>query len=217
MPLSGDFIRVILIGVGATAVMDLWLAFLRQMGVPTPDFALIGRWVGYLFRGRFRQFSIGKARPIAGEITLGWLTHYAVGVAFAGLLVAIQGFDWTRNPSVLPAVIVGMVTVVAPLFVMQPAMGAGFAASKTPTPFKNCLRSAINHTVFGVGLYLSAIGVEWISRDPLNEGRSSTQRTPMASPQTQIASSDDARAAHRAAQREGAGRSSLADIAPIRS
>jgi len=95
---------------------------------------------------------------------LGWFTHYAIGIAFAGLLVGLCGIGWASNPSLLPAVLVGMSTVVAPLFVMQPAMGSGFAASKTPTPLKNCVRSVVNHTVFGLGLYLSAVFIEWISR-----------------------------------------------------
>ena len=51
-----------------------------------------------------------------------------------------------------------------PLFVMQPAMGSGFAASRTPTPLKNCLRSLANHTVFGLGQYLSALVIALISR-----------------------------------------------------
>jgi hypothetical protein len=39
---------------------------------------------------------------------------------------------------------------------MQPAMGLGVAASRTPSPLKNCLRSVVNHAVFGLGLFLSA-------------------------------------------------------------
>jgi hypothetical protein len=78
--------------------------------------------------------------------------------------VGICGIGWTSNPSLLPAVLVGMSTVVAPLFVMQPAMGSGFAASKTPTPLKNCIRSVVNHTIFGLGLYLSAALIAWIAR-----------------------------------------------------
>jgi hypothetical protein len=30
---------------------------------------------------------------------------------------------------------------------MQPAMGSGFASSKTPHPFLNCLKSLLNHSV----------------------------------------------------------------------
>mgnify|MGYP003471996939 CR=1 FL=1 len=56
----------------------------------------------------------------------------------------------------LPAVAVGIATLAAPWFLMQPAMGSGFMASKTPSPLQNRLRSLANHTVFGVGLYLAA-------------------------------------------------------------
>lgn len=156
--------NVALIGIGATVVMDVWLTFLNRMGVQTLDFALIGRWIGHVFRGRFVHASIKKAQPVPDERMLGWLTHYAIGIAFAALLVCLYGIDWMNDPSLWPAVLVGMGTVAAPLFVMQPAMGSGFAASKTPTPFKNCIRSVVNHTVFGLGLYLSAFLIAWISR-----------------------------------------------------
>lgn len=162
MTLSHDFIQVAVIGIGATAVMDLWLILPRRLGVQTLSMAFIGRWVGHLFRGRFAHAAIAKAQPIPGELALGWLTHYVVGVAFVGVLVALAGIDWTANPTLLPAVLVGAGTVVAPLFVMQPAMGAGFAASKTPTPLKNCLRSLANHTVFGLGLFISALLIDWL-------------------------------------------------------
>lgn len=42
---------------------------------------------------------------------------------------------------------------------MQPAMGSGFAARRTATPLKNCLRSLVNHAVFGSGLYLAAMAL----------------------------------------------------------
>jgi hypothetical protein len=164
MALLQDITNVALIGIGATIVMDVWLTLLKRMGVQTLNFAFIGRWVGHLFRGRLVHTSIGKAQPVPGELMLGWFTHYAIGIAFAGLLVGIYGIGWMSAPSLLPAVLVGTGTVAAPLFVMQPAMGSGFAASKTPTPLKNCIRSVVNHTVFGLGLYLSGFLIEWISR-----------------------------------------------------
>lgn len=159
-----EIFATMLIGIGATAVMDTWLVLLKRMGVPTLNFAFIGRWVGHLFRGQFAHAAIAKAVPIRGEVAWGWLTHYAVGVAFASVLVGIQGLGWLHRPTLLPALVVGVCTVAAPLLVMQPAMGAGFAASRTATPLKNCLRSVTNHTVFGFGLYLSALVIALISR-----------------------------------------------------
>jgi hypothetical protein len=93
------------------------------------------------------------------EVAIGWVTHYAAGVVFAAVLVALQGSGWVRQPTFAAAFLTGVATVVMPLLVMQPAMGSGFAASKTPTPLKNCARSVANHAVFGVGMYLTAIAV----------------------------------------------------------
>ena len=162
--LPQDIPLTVLIGIGATAVMDAWLVLLQRLGVPTLNLAFVGRWVGHLLRGQFVHASIAKAAPVRGELAWGWLTHYAMGVVFATVLVGLQGTQWLRSPSLLPALAVGIGTVAAPLLVMQPAMGSGFAASRTPTPIKNCLRSLANHTVFGLGLYLSARVIALISQ-----------------------------------------------------
>lgn len=39
--------RIILIGIGATMVSDLWgLMRAPLFGVPAPDYAFVGRWLG---------------------------------------------------------------------------------------------------------------------------------------------------------------------------
>lgn len=148
--------HMVVVGIGATAVMDVWLLLLSRLGVPTTSFAMVGRWVGHFARGRFAHAAISKAAPIPFELGLGWLTHYVIGIAYAVLLVVAQGTPWLDQPTVLPALVFGVATVAAPWFVMQPAMGAGFLALKTPTPLKNCLRNLANHAVFGTGIYLAA-------------------------------------------------------------
>ena len=149
-------VKVILVGIGATVVMDVWGMIQKALGMPTLGYALVGRWAGHLCRGKFAHEQIGRAEPIPGESPLGWTIHYAVGLVFAALLVAIEGVAWLRDPTWLPALAVGLATVVMPFFLMQPAMGAGIAASRTPAPWKNRLRSLATHAVFGCGLYLSA-------------------------------------------------------------
>jgi len=149
-------VRSILVGAGATLTMDLWAALLRRFGIPSLNFAMLGRWVGHLPRGRFVHESIARAAPVRGELALGWATHYAIGVSFAGLLLALYGLEWAHAPTLGPALLVGVVTVAAPLLVLQPALGAGVASRKTPAPFFNSLKSLATHTVFGLGLYLAA-------------------------------------------------------------
>lgn len=151
-----DIAVAIVVGIVATAVMDCWLSVLARLGVPTTDWRLVGRWVGQLHQGRFAHASIAHSPAVRGEHALGWLTHYAVGVVYAIALVAMAGHAWLTQPTVAPALAFGIVSVVMPLFGMQPAMGYGFAASKTPTPARNCSRALVNHGVFGLGLYIGA-------------------------------------------------------------
>lgn len=151
-----EIFHIVLIGVGATAVMDLWLFFLSRLGVPTINFALLGRWVGHMFRGTWFHDGVGKSTPIGGEVALGWLAHYVIGIGFSGLMILVFGMGWVRNPTLLPAFGFGVATVIAPLFIMQPAMGLGIASSKTAMPLRNCLKSLANHSVFGMGLFLAA-------------------------------------------------------------
>lgn len=155
-PFLETAVRVLLIGIGATMLFDAWLLLLKALKVPTLNFAYLGRWIGHGWRGQWRHAAIAKAAPIPGELAIGWVAHYAIGVLFAALLLGVFGLIWARTPSLLPALGFGVLTVAAPLFVMQPAMGAGFASSKTPTPIRNVLKSVINHAVFGVALYAAA-------------------------------------------------------------
>jgi hypothetical protein len=159
-----DLARIVFIGIGATAVMDTWLWLLKRMNVPALNFAFIGRWVGHWGEGKWAHDSIAKAAPVKGELVLGWAVHYATAIAFAVLLASIYGSSWVNSPGLLPALAVGIGTVVVPFLVMQPAMGAGIASSRTLTPLRNCLRTLTNHTVFGFGLYLAAVFIAWISQ-----------------------------------------------------
>jgi hypothetical protein len=149
-------VRSIVIGAGATLTMDLWAALLRRFGVPSLNFALLGRWIGYLPRRRWFHESIAKTAPIPGELLIGWGAHYSLGIMFGALLLAVFGLQWGRSPTLLPALLIGIGTVVAPLFVLQPALGAGIASSKTRTPVFNSVKSLVTHTVFGLGLFFAA-------------------------------------------------------------
>jgi DUF2938 family protein len=148
----------VLIGVGATAVLDLWNALLKRLfGIPSLNLAMLGRWIGHLPRGRFVHDKIADSSPVPGELLIGWTAHYSIGVSFAILLLAVCGLNWARHPTPLPALVVGLVTVIAPFFILQPGMGAGIAASKTPNPNAARLKSIASHTVYGIGLYVAAL------------------------------------------------------------
>jgi hypothetical protein len=147
-------ISAVIVGVIATLTMDGWMIVRRRLfGLPAPDYALVGRWLAWMPRGRFKHASMAAVPSVAGERCFGWIAHYLIGIAFAALLLALYGTEWLRQPMLLPALIVGIGTVVAPFFLMQPGMGSGIAASRTPRPNAARVHSLITHTIFGVGLY----------------------------------------------------------------
>jgi hypothetical protein len=156
----------ILMGLGATLTFDLWGLFLKQVFKIMPsNICLVGRWLRYMPTGTFRHSTIGSTPQKSAECTIGWLAHYTIGVTFAIVFVAVVGPDWLQHPTLIPAIVFGVVTVLAPFFIMQPSMGLGFAASKTSHPTQARLRSLLNHTAFGVGLYLFGVlasGLLWV-------------------------------------------------------
>ncbi len=157
------FASTLAIGIGATALTDLWaLARSRLYGTPLPEYALVGRWFAHMAAGTFRHERIAGAPPVRGERVIGWTMHYFVGIAFAALLPALFGASWIDAPTPGPAVLVGLGSVVAPFFVMQPGMGLGIAAQRTPRPAAARLRTLLTHLVFGIGLYATAVVIPLI-------------------------------------------------------
>lgn len=150
-------------GVGATAVMDLWgVARSRLLGIPALNYALVGRWLAYMARGQFRHERIAATVPLRGEGLIGWTAHYLIGIGFAAVLLGIWGLDWVRHPTLGPALAVGIGSVAAPFLIMQPGMGAGIAASRTPRPGAARLQSVITHGVFGLGLYAAGWAASFV-------------------------------------------------------
>jgi hypothetical protein len=163
--LAFSLLSAVLIGLGATLTTDLWALFLnRAFKITSPNYCLVGRWLRHMQDGIFKHSNLGSAPPKSAECTVGWIAHYMIGLTFASAFVAFVGNNWLQHPMLIPAIVFGVVTVLMPFFIMQPAFGLGLAASKTPNPAQSRLRSLMNHTVFGVGLYLFALLVNWLLR-----------------------------------------------------
>jgi hypothetical protein len=155
----------LLIGAGATAIMDIWMVIRRSLlGSPLPDYGLLGRWLAYMTQGRFRHDPIAASPAVPREHLIGWIAHYLTGIAFAAMLLAIWGLDWARHPTIGPALIVGIGGVAAPFLLMQPGMGAGIAASRTPRPAAARLQTLITHSIFGLGLYAAGWATSLLMR-----------------------------------------------------
>ena len=154
-----DLARWCAIGIGATVFMDLWSALLRRLGVPTLNYALLGRWCGHWRHGVWFHRPIQAASPVPGEGATGWGLHYLTGVVFAVVFGRIIGAQWTTTPTLAPALAFGLVTVLMPWLLMQPALGAGVAAARTPQPWRSRAISVATHGVFGLGMYVAALAL----------------------------------------------------------
>ncbi|MBP7692713.1 MAG: DUF2938 domain-containing protein [Anaerolineales bacterium] len=161
--LTHILLSAVLMGVGATLTFDLWGQCLKWLfKIPPSNICLVGRWLGYMSAGAFRHVNIGSAAPKRSECALGWFAHYLIGCLFAGAFVALVGRGWLQQPTPMPAIGFGLITVLAPFFIMQPLMGLGLAAAKSPQPNQARFRTVMNHAAFGVGLYLFAWLANWL-------------------------------------------------------
>ncbi|HJU68447.1 MAG TPA: DUF2938 domain-containing protein [Gemmatimonadaceae bacterium] len=162
---ANDVLGAVGIGIGATLLMDLWNLFLRRaFSIPSLDYCLLGRWLRHMPEGILRHASIATAPRKPRECVVGWIGHYAIGIALALGFVALTAGDWLAQPTLLPALLYGVATLVFPFFLLQPSLGLGIAASRTPKPMQARLKSLVTHTVFGLGLYVCALGVSPLVR-----------------------------------------------------
>ena len=160
-----DILGAIAIGGGATLIMDLWNLFLkRRFNISSLSYCLLGRWLRYMPDGVFKHVNITAAPQRPHECTIGWIAHYAIGITFAIVFVVVVSGDWLARPTLLPALCYGMLTVAIPYFIMQPALGFGMAASRTPKPMQARLKSFATHSVFGFGLFVCAHGVNHLQQ-----------------------------------------------------
>lgn len=155
----------ILLGVFATAFLDAW-NYMQHilLDKPLTRYEFIGRWAMYMLEGVYHHESINAAQPIAGELLVGWFGHYFIGILFALMLLVYSSSDWLKRPSFLPALVVGIVACVIPLFLMYPGMGKGMAGMLTPNPTALQLKVLFSHVVFSVGLYVGGWLMYFVNR-----------------------------------------------------
>ena len=76
--------------------MDLGALLGVRLGIPGPGPRrtgpdLIGRWIGYLVRGKFNHDDILRTPPLRGELPLGLLSHYAIGAVLGLVYFTLLG------------------------------------------------------------------------------------------------------------------------------
>lgn len=143
-----------LLGIVATIVIDLWALIVKHLlKLPTGNWALVGRWFGHMPRGVFVHRHVADSAPVRNELAIGWTAHYLTGIIYGIVYLVIVRVLLAESPTLSSAVIFGLVTLAAPWLIMQPGMGAGIFASKTPRPGVVRLMNLLVHLIFGASLY----------------------------------------------------------------
>lgn len=148
----------ILMGLAGTLAMDIWAWGLERFaGQARTNWAMPGRWLGHVVRGRVFHDDIAAAKPVASELSLGWALHYGVGILYGVIFVLLAGRDWLAAPTFWPLWAFSIITIAAGWFLLLPGMGLGWAASKTERPWKVRAMGLVAHSVFAVGMWICVL------------------------------------------------------------
>jgi hypothetical protein len=154
----GFMLQGAVVGVVATICVDIWAVIAKRvLGLPTANWAMVGRWFGHISRGHLIHRPIANSAAIANELAIGWIGHYAIGIFYGLAYLYIVHALLMGEASFISALGFGLATLIAPWLVMQPAMGAGVFASRAPRPAVTRLVNVSMHAVFGAALYLGVI------------------------------------------------------------
>lgn len=143
------------IGVVGTLSMDIGNYLTAHMGITYEiNRAFIGALARGWTNGIFVYNSPSTIVPGAGDYYFGVASHYLIGIVFA---IPVFFAVYSSNSKIgLPWIYVyGLLTSVASLFVLFPAVGLGVAASKSDHQLYMVYSNLINHTFYGLGLVLA--------------------------------------------------------------
>ncbi|CBJ35905.1 DUF2938 family protein [Ralstonia solanacearum] len=145
----------LIVGIGSTAMLDVWALLVeRATSIPRTNWGIVGRWLLGVRKGRFVLDSTDSYASTVKERTVGWFFHYLIGIAYAAALIIFWKLDYIATPTILPAVIVGVVvSSLAGLMILLPGLGAGFFGSKLPNQFAIFVYVIVAHIIFAAGQY----------------------------------------------------------------
>ncbi|UNY98590.1 DUF2938 domain-containing protein [Zhouia spongiae] len=154
--------KTILAGIGATLFIDFWKFIASFFEIRSRGVLFLGRWLAYIIEGQFSHHTIVQTPSAENERFYGLFGHYFIGVIFSFLLPLLYGSKWFSKPTLLPSIMVGLVSLLPAVFIMQPLFGFGIVFSKIPDSSQHLLKVFIIHLIYAIGLYLIAIALKRI-------------------------------------------------------
>jgi hypothetical protein len=149
------FIHILIVGVVACAIFDLWQRVFQKMtAIPPSNWAMVGRWsLGLMTSGQLIACDLESQADRKNELAVGWLVHYSVAIGYAAV------YAWLMHATILQAglidgLIFGVISVAVPWFFFLPCLGKGMLARLTPNPLLVCALALMMHSLFGVSIGL---------------------------------------------------------------
>lgn len=147
-----------IIGIGATLAMDLWAMFLTlAFRQPKANWAPVGRWFYHLKFGTVFHQTIADAAPYRHEQALGWIAHYAVGIAYGSSSSSRSAqAGLPDQPCCRPGS--GRLPLLRPAgSCCSRALGSAGPPRRRRTRTRSRALNLLAHTAFGLGLWLTAL------------------------------------------------------------
>jgi hypothetical protein len=148
-------IQILIVGVVACAIFDLWQrVFQKLTAIPPSNWAIVGRWsIGLVTNGQLIACNLESQAERKNELAVGWLVHYIVAIGYAAV------YAWLMHATILQAglidgLIFGVISVAVPCFIFLPCLGKGMLARLTPNPPLVCGLALMMHSLFGVSIGL---------------------------------------------------------------
>ena len=151
-----DLLEMILMGIFATFFMDFLPYFLVKSKIvrATIEPQIVGRWVLYIFRGKFIHADIHKAPVLKNEKLAAQISHYLIGIVLVGIYLFLELKEPAIRDQLWVPLIFGVSTILLPWLWLYPSIGIGFLASKSPNKSDYIIFSSINHINFGIGMII---------------------------------------------------------------
>lgn len=143
-------------GICATYFMDFLARILvkRRIIYSLVEPEVIGRWFLSMFRGKFVHHDIHKTPSFHNEKLWCLFSHYLIGIALAGIYLLLDSRVTMIQGQIWVPLVFGIATVLLPWLWLFPSIGIGFLASKSPDRSRLLKTNLVNHTDFGLGLFL---------------------------------------------------------------
>jgi len=149
-------VESILMGIFATYFMDMIGSFLVRKKIidSLVEPEIIGRWFLYLFKGKFIHEDIRRTPSVKNEKLWSFISHYLIGIILAGVYLFLELKVPMIRENIWISLIFGIATVLLPWLWLFPGIGIGFFASKTANQYRYLKTSFVNHTNFGLGMFM---------------------------------------------------------------